>query len=94
MSDFRKNTPQMDAALNSTSGTPYDIVERIKAAARAGGQPAEPSATDVHLSESAGYRFEKEIRFAESTGRRSLLIRANSESELNELEAQILGYKK
>lgn len=44
--------------------------------------------SDVPLS-APPYAFEKEVRWAESTGRRPLLLRANSQAELDELERQI-----
>jgi hypothetical protein len=37
----------------------------------------------------SGFKFEKEVRFAESTGRRTLVIRANSIEDLNALEQQV-----
>ena len=38
------------------------------------------------------YRCERTIRFDPRTGKRALVIRGNSEADLNALEAQILGY--
>ena len=38
------------------------------------------------------FRFEKEIRFHPESGKRTLLIHANSQADLDALEAQILGY--
>lgn len=37
------------------------------------------------------YKYEKEIRFAESTGRRTLVIRANSLEDLTRLENEVTG---
>lgn len=51
------------------------------------GQQAEPN---VPLAASQ-YRYEKEIRFAESTGKRTLIIRANSQADLDSLERQVTG---
>jgi len=36
-----------------------------------------------------GYKFEREVRFAESTGKRALVLRANSQADLNALEKQV-----
>jgi hypothetical protein len=49
-----------------------------------GQQPAQT----VPLTAS-GYRYEREVKFHESTGRRTLFIRANTLEELNELEQQV-----
>jgi hypothetical protein len=38
-----------------------------------------------------GYVFEKEIRWAESTGKRPVIIRANSQADLDALERQVTG---
>jgi hypothetical protein len=45
---------------------------------------------DVPLSAN-GFKFEREVRFAESTGKRALLIRANTIEDLNALERQVTG---
>jgi hypothetical protein len=37
------------------------------------------------------FKFEKEIHFAQSTGKRSLVIRAKSLDDLNALERQVTG---
>src|SRR5258708_1841836 len=39
----------------------------------------------------AGFRYEKEITFNPESGRRNLMIRANSMEDLTALENQILG---
>lgn len=39
----------------------------------------------------SGFKFEREVRFAESTGKRALVIRANSLEDLNALERQVTG---
>jgi hypothetical protein len=52
-------------------------------------QPIPEHDTSVPAS---GWKFEKEIRFAESTGRRTLLIHAQTPEDLAALERQILGY--
>ena len=36
-----------------------------------------------------GYKFEREVRFAESTGKRALVLRANSQADLDALEKQV-----
>jgi hypothetical protein len=38
-----------------------------------------------------GFKFEREVRFAESTGKRSLVIRANTLEDLQALERQVTG---
>jgi len=45
---------------------------------------------DVSLSAS-GFKYEREIKFAESTGKRALLIRANTPEDLAALERQVTG---
>jgi hypothetical protein len=40
----------------------------------------------------SNYRFEREIRFHPESGKRTLLIRGNSQQDLDALEAQILNY--
>jgi hypothetical protein len=44
--------------------------------------PANPSGA----SATSNFTFEREVRFAESTGRRSMVIRANSIADLDALE--------
>jgi hypothetical protein len=39
----------------------------------------------------SNFKFEREVRFAESTGKRALLIKANTLEELNQLERQVTG---
>jgi 2-phospho-L-lactate guanylyltransferase (CobY/MobA/RfbA family) len=46
---------------------------------------------EVPLSAS-GFKFERELRFAPESGKRTLILRANSEADLDALEAQILHY--
>jgi hypothetical protein len=40
----------------------------------------------------SGYKFERTIRFHESTGKRALVIRADTKEQLDALEHQIVGY--
>jgi hypothetical protein len=40
---------------------------------------------------SGGFEFEREVRFAESTGKQTLIIRAHSLEALNLLEKQVTG---
>jgi|ERR1700730_1853872 len=40
----------------------------------------------------SGYRFEKELTFHPDSGRRNLMLRANTMQDLAALEKQILGY--
>jgi len=48
---------------------------------------------DAGVSSSAsGYKFERTIRFDPESGRRNLVIGANSVAELDALESQILHY--
>ena len=54
-------------------------------------QGAASSAPGQSLSAN-GYKCERTIRFHESTGRRALVIRGNSEEDLQALEHHILGY--
>src|SRR6266700_2314810 len=48
------------------------------------GQPQTPDAS----LPANGYKYEREVRFAESTGKRTLVLRANSQADLDALEVQ------
>jgi hypothetical protein len=39
----------------------------------------------------SNFKFEREVRFAESTGKRALLIKANSLADLDALQRQLTG---
>jgi hypothetical protein len=39
----------------------------------------------------SSYKYEREVRFAESTGKRTLVLRANSQADLDALERQVTG---
>ena len=46
--------------------------------------------TDQSMPANGGYRCERTIRFHESTGRRALVIKGNSQADLDALEHEIL----
>ena len=48
-----------------------------------------PMETDEPTPTGSGFKFEKEIKFAESTGKRALVIRANTPEDLAALERQV-----
>lgn len=102
-----KNIPKsVEDAINSAT-TQSDLRELMLAAMEKSGMTV-PRTRDeefnIRLTRQAaapppdqalaasGYKFERTIRFHESTGRRALVIRGNSEADLNALESQILGY--
>jgi len=47
-------------------------------------QPGTPAASS--------FKFEREVRFHPESGKRNLVIRANTQADLDALEHQILGY--
>jgi hypothetical protein len=103
--EFLKSNPALDAAIeNATDAESIREIVKSNLASRGiierergndfgaqliPGYRPEPE-SDVSLSAS-GYKYEKEIRFAESTGKRALLIRANTPEDLAALEKQVVG---
>jgi len=100
MSDFLKSNPQLDEAITNSSsfeGMREAMLQTLAAQGRVVRsrtdafdvrvipQTPEPDATVP----ANGFKYEREVRFAESTGKRTLLIRANTLEDLNALERQI-----
>jgi hypothetical protein len=50
-----------------------------------------PPSVSLPAASSGGFEFEREVRFAESTGKRTLVIRAHTLEDLNALEKQVVG---
>jgi hypothetical protein len=103
MSDFIKSNPKLDEAVNNATNfealreamlQTLESQGRIVRGQTAYERRVVPQAPEpepnVPLSAS-GYRYEREVRFAESTGKRTLIIRANSIEDLNRLEKQVTG---
>ena len=105
MSEFLKSDPALDRAI-AECNDPEQIREITKKHLESAGLisrergadfgmrvtgalPSEP-VCNVPLSAN-GFKYEKEIRFAESTGKRALVIRANTLEDLKALEKQIVG---
>jgi hypothetical protein len=77
-----------DASQGETIGENY---ERMKAALHLAAASAPPASTnDSSMPAVHQFKFEREIRWADSTGRRPLMIRADSEADLDALEQSIL----
>jgi len=68
--------------------TTFEDVREL--AHRAAGLPmpeAQPGTPAV-----SSFKFEREVRFHPESGKRNLVIRANTQADLDALEHQILGY--
>ena len=93
MSDFAPNDPALEKIVRECTD-PTELQNRIAEYYQRQGYAAPPASNSLPATSasSGGFEFEREIKFAESTGRRTLVIRAHTLEELNALEAQILGY--
>jgi len=103
--DFiRPSTPQLEKIVNDALGQDEHIgnaYDRMKAELHASlhmvspQAQAEAAATAQALPIPAApttWAFTKEIRWADSTGRRPLVIRATSQADLDALEAQVTSH--
>jgi hypothetical protein len=102
MSGVPKSNQQLEEALNSVHDA-SDLRETLLSTLAAQGQitRTRDDAFNTHLVirqpepdnslPANGYKFEREIRFAESTGKRSLVIRANTIEDLDALDRQVTG---
>ena len=102
MSDQIRSNPQLEEALNRVNNA-SDLRETLLATLAAQGRIVrmrddefnlhairQPQTPDPTLPGN-GFRYEKEITFNPESGRRNLMIRANSMEDLTALENQILG---
>jgi len=102
MSSVPRSNSELEEALNRVNNA-SDLRETLLAKLAEQGQIVrmrddefnlhairQPQPSDVSLPAN-GYKFEREVHFAPSTGKRSLVIRANSLEDLNALEQQVTG---
>jgi hypothetical protein len=80
-----------DATQGETIGENYErMKESLRAAMAANPLAAAPSDSSVPAAHQ--FKYERELKFHPESGRRTLVLRADSESDLDALEHQILGY--
>jgi hypothetical protein len=101
MSELMKSSPELEAALSQVHDV-NDLRETLLATLAAQNQIVrtrdqfdnrairQTQAEGSPLAASQ-YRYEKEIYFAESTGKRPLVIRATNQADLDALERQVTG---
>jgi hypothetical protein len=77
----------MDASQGETIGENY---ERLKAALHLAAASAPPAATNDSSLPASEWEFSKEVHWAESTGRRPVILRAHTAEDLQALENQVL----
>src|ERR1700680_2114212 len=100
MSNVPRSNAELESALNNVTDA-SQLRETLLSTLAAQGQIVRsrddafnnhlvmrPQTPEASLSAST-FRFEKEIRWAESTGKRAVIIRSNSQAALDELEKQI-----
>ena len=98
-----KSTPELETDLNACQN-PEQLREVLLNSLAAQGQVIrtqddsfnnrlviQPQTPDASLPAN-GFRYEKELTFDPESGRRNLMLRANTMEDLAALEAQILGY--
>jgi hypothetical protein len=85
---FSKPTPETERIVRESQSF-TEMVEALKAAGRQSVDATPESAAALPAS---GYKYEKTITFDPESGKRNLVIRADSAADLAALEAQILGY--
>jgi hypothetical protein len=94
MSEFAPHDPALEKIVRECVD-PSELQSRLAEYYQRRGYEAPPPASN-HMpaasSASGGFEFEREIKFAPSTGRRTLVIRAHTLEDLDALEHQILGY--
>jgi hypothetical protein len=101
--EFAQSNAALDAAIAKCTNA-EEIREITKAAMAASGvitrdvetqlygvslNPRQPEPTPDTSLPANGFRFEREFRFAPGSGRRTLMLRANTLDDLNALERQM-----
>jgi hypothetical protein len=103
MNDFTIRSNQaLNDAVNSAN-TPQELREKMLAELASQGQIVrmrgdeydnrvirQPQTPGAPLPVS-GFRYEKEVKFHPESGKRTLIIRANSKEDLDALERQVTG---
>ena len=103
MSDFLKSNFQLDEAIagaNSYEAMREAMLQTLAAQGRV--VRSKNDAYDVRVLRQPdpepnvslpanGFKYEKDVHFAPSTGKRSLVIRANTIEDLDALERQVTG---
>src|SRR6266404_3693349 len=95
-----KSTPELDTAINGVTNI-GDLRETLLSTLAAQGTVVRsrddafnnrlvPQTPEASLPAN-GFRYEKELTFHPESGRRNLMLRANSLADLTALENQILG---
>ena len=103
MTDFMKSNSQLDEAIASADNF-EGMREKILQTLVAQGQVVrsrtdaydvrvirKPEPTSEVPVPANGFRYEKEVRFHPESGKRALIIRANTMEDLRDLENQIVG---
>jgi len=102
MISVHRSNPELEEALSRVTNA-SDLRETLLSTLAAQGQIVRMRDDEFNLhalrqSETpnaslavSSYKYEREVRFAESTGKRALVIRANSLDELNLLARQVTG---
>ncbi len=103
MSNVPRSNPELEAAINGAQ-TPQELREAMLSTLAKQGQIVrtrddefnnrliQRPNTDSSPLPANGYRFERVLRFDPESGKRALVLRANTVEDLNALEAQILKY--
>ena len=102
MSSVPRSNSELEEALNRVNNA-SDLRETLLATLAGQGQIVRMRDDEFNLhalrqSETpsaslavSSYKYEREVRFAESTGKRALVLRANSQADLDALEKQVTG---
>jgi hypothetical protein len=92
MSEFAPNDPVLEKIARECTD-PTELQNRIREYYQRQGFASSPASNSLPTASASGeFEFVKEIRFAESTGKRTLVISAHTAEDLATLEAQVLGY--
>ena len=104
MSDQLKSNPELDAAfegaltVSDLRETMLQTLSKQGTVVRASDSEfnnrlviRQPQTPDAPLPAN-GFKFEREIRFYPDSGKRTLIIRANTQADLDAVEAQIWHY--
>jgi hypothetical protein len=85
--------PELAAALEQAQSVQevIEITARVLAQQGQRQRGIAPELDDNPINKN-GYLYAKELRFSEASGKKPLILRANTVEDLDALERQILGY--
>lgn len=81
---------KLDAIVNTAADGKYGAYEEMRERLKMAVQSEQASTVPADAPPPTEWKYEKQIRWAESTGKRPVTIRAMSQEDLDALERQVL----